>query len=395
VDDIRVSIIVPVYNVEEYIIQCLDSVVNQTLKEIEIICVNDGSTDGSLQILEAYAEKDERIKIINEKNRGQGAARNTGMKLANGEYVGFVDSDDWIELDTYEKLYNNAVSNNSDIVLFEIKIYTGKEGFDYYGGYDIKEDDDIDFNHFTFNFKDKSSPLVKPVLVNRTVSACLKLYKTEFLKGNDDLVFAENTYFEEVVFHILTLLRANRISYCNDRLYIYRKSNDNSICNVSLRSDKLWDIFPVMEEAENVLIENNVMDVFRYEFIAFTILQFSRRLDTCSDSIKNEFLDDIKKYFESLEWGKDIINKLHPSIQIVYKNITNSETYNEIELLRENLYLKKSINSKDNLIKKQNNEIKKRDKIIQIKNAEKTKIMNSNSWKMTEPLRKIGSWLRR
>ena len=331
-DDIRVSIIVPVYNVEEYIIQCLDSVVNQTLKEIEIICVNDGSTDGSLQILEKYAAKDERIKIVTKKNAGLGAARNTGLKLANGEYVGFVDSDDWIELDTYEKLYNNAVSNNSDIVLFETKIYNEVE-YDYYGGYDIK-DGNIDFNHFTFNFKDKSSPLIKPVLVNRTVSACLKLYKTEFLRQYDNIIFPENIYFEDVTFHMLTLLKANRISYCDDRLYIYRKSNDHSTCSISLRSKKLWDIFPVMEEAEKILIENNVMDLFRYEFITFTILQFSRRLDTCSDSIKNRFLDDIKKYFGKLGWSTEEIDKLHPAVQTIYKSIMNSNYYNEFELRR-------------------------------------------------------------
>jgi len=89
-----------------------------------------------------------------------------------------------------------------------------------------------------------------------------------------------------------------------------------------------------MEEAENVLIENNVMDVFRYEFIAFTILQFSRRLDTCSDSIKNRFLDDIKKYFGKLGWSTEEIDKLHPAVQTIYKSIMNSNYYNEFELRR-------------------------------------------------------------
>ena len=94
----KVSIIVPVYNIEKYLAKCLDSLINQTLEDIEIICVNDGSTDNSAEILNEYAQKDCRIKIINQDNAGLSAARNTGINAANGEYIGYVDSDDWIDL---------------------------------------------------------------------------------------------------------------------------------------------------------------------------------------------------------------------------------------------------------------------------------------------------------
>ena len=111
----KVSVIIPVYNVEQYLRECLDSVVNQTLKDIEIICVNDGSTDNSLVILEEYAAKDERIKIVNKENGGLSSARNCAIPLARGEYIGFVDSDDWIDLDFYEKLYNTAKKYKAEI----------------------------------------------------------------------------------------------------------------------------------------------------------------------------------------------------------------------------------------------------------------------------------------
>ena len=114
---IGVSIIVPVYNTEEYLQKCLDSLTNQTLKNIEIICVNDGSTDNSLKILQDNAIKDDRIKIINQENKKQGAARNAGMQIATGEYIGFVDSDDWVDFDFYEKLYSAAKKHNFDIAL--------------------------------------------------------------------------------------------------------------------------------------------------------------------------------------------------------------------------------------------------------------------------------------
>lgn len=113
--NIKVSIVVPVYNVEKYLSQCLDTLINQTLKEIEIICVNDGSKDSSETILKAYQIKDPRIKIINQENQGLSGARNTGIKAATGEYIGLIDSDDWVDLDFYEKLYNAAKKYDSDI----------------------------------------------------------------------------------------------------------------------------------------------------------------------------------------------------------------------------------------------------------------------------------------
>ena len=113
----KVSVIVPVYNTEKYLEKCLNSLINQTLHDIEVICVNDGSTDNSLNILNQYAQKDNRIKIINQENKMQGAARNAGTQIAAGEYIGFVDSDDWIDLDYFEKLYNAATKYNLDIAL--------------------------------------------------------------------------------------------------------------------------------------------------------------------------------------------------------------------------------------------------------------------------------------
>ena len=111
----KVSVIVPIYSNEKYLKECLESITNQTLKDIEIICINDGSTDSSLEILEKCAVNDDRIKIINQKTQGVSIARNNGMKIATGEYIGFVDSDDWIDLNFYETLYYEAKSKNADL----------------------------------------------------------------------------------------------------------------------------------------------------------------------------------------------------------------------------------------------------------------------------------------
>ena len=119
--EVKVSVIIPIYNVEKYLNRCLDSVTRQTLKDIEIICVNDGSTDGSMAVVKQYVAKDLRVSVINQENKGISAARNAGMRVASGKYVSFVDSDDWIDLDFLEKLYNAAESCGADAACSEIK----------------------------------------------------------------------------------------------------------------------------------------------------------------------------------------------------------------------------------------------------------------------------------
>ena len=110
-----ISVIVPVYNIEKYLPRCIDSILDQTYKNWEAIFVNDGSTDNSLKILEEYKKSDGRIKIIDKKNAGSGAARNDGIETSKGKYIAFLDSDDWYEEDFLEKLYNNLIENSSDV----------------------------------------------------------------------------------------------------------------------------------------------------------------------------------------------------------------------------------------------------------------------------------------
>ena len=114
----KVSVILPVYNVEKYLKQCMDSIVNQTLKDIEIICVDDGSTDASLSILKEYEKEDDRVKVICQQNAGAGAARNNGLSIATGEYLSFLDSDDFFSLDMLEKSYAEAKKEDADLIVF-------------------------------------------------------------------------------------------------------------------------------------------------------------------------------------------------------------------------------------------------------------------------------------
>ena len=122
-NNVKVSVIIAVYNAEKYLVQCLDSVLNQTLKEIEIILVNDGSTDNSMQILEKYQKKDARVRVINQENQGAAAARNAGMKLAVGEYLSFLDADDFFSPEMLEEMYAGCVEQDADISVIRSKEY--------------------------------------------------------------------------------------------------------------------------------------------------------------------------------------------------------------------------------------------------------------------------------
>jgi glycosyltransferase involved in cell wall biosynthesis len=423
---IKVSIIIPIYNVEKYLGQCLDSIINQSLKEIEIICVNDGSTDNSPQILEEYAQKDQRIKIINKENNGPGASRKVGLNYATGEFIAFVDSDDWVKLDTYEKLYKNGVSNNSDLVIFNaIRYDENNDKYLYMGGFDIanylndNNDNKIDFKHFIFNYKD-----IKPYILNRSFSAWAKLYKSEFLNNYNDFYFPEDIFYEDVPFHVQVLLRAKRISFFTERLYIYRVSSVNSMINSSSRSRKVFDIFIIVDEVKQFLIENNKLDEFKSEFNLFIIRQLTQWLDKCGDSYKQEFFEETKQRFKYINLKNDDFSQLN----LKYKNIIASDSYKELKLLEEIQLLKSTYSnqikkltknyedkintqkqtSEQKLInqkqayeekintQKQSNEQKLNyqkqvyEERIEFKEQLIEKMHSSNSWKLTFPLRKLG-----
>lgn len=235
---IKLSIIVPVYNVAEYLERCLNSLINQTLNEIEIICVNDGSTDNSLCILEKFAGLDKRIKIINQKNKGLSGARNTGIKLVQGEYFGFLDSDDWVDLDYFEKLYKRAKNCDADISLgdfirkgkfkHKIRLKLNKEE-EFVG--DNEKFYGSQFYHF-------------PCVWN-------KIYKTSKFK---DLRFIEGIYFEDGPYTIQALHRANKVVTCCNT-YLYYFVNPNSIVK-TLNKKKEQDMYNSSKFILNYIKDN-------------------------------------------------------------------------------------------------------------------------------------------
>lgn len=218
---IKVSVIVPIYNVEKYLSKCLDSIVNQTLRDIEIICINDGSTDNSLKILKEYSKRDNRIKIINKDNAGLSAARNSGMEIASGKYIGFIDSDDWIDLDFFEKLYNSATKYDADIAVASIIRWRK-----YNQKYRIKYEDKI-----YQSLEEKISACDIP----RICYVWNKLYKSEILKNK---YFTQNVYFEDIIWLPEIIKSSNKLITVSNTNYYYRANNNSIVKKTSKKKQK-------------------------------------------------------------------------------------------------------------------------------------------------------------
>ncbi len=209
---IKVSIIVPVFNVEKYLKRCLDSLINQTLKDVEIICINDGSTDNSTFILQDYKRRDKRITVINKKHEGLSIARNVGIEFAKGEYIGFVDSDDWVDLDYFEKLYAAAKKFDFDIALADyIRVGNGK----------TKKRLNIASEIAVKTLQEKIN-ITKQA---KHPSSVNKIYRKKMLIDNN-ITFQEDVICEDKIFTLQAVYYANGIvTVPGTDYYYYRRPN--------------------------------------------------------------------------------------------------------------------------------------------------------------------------
>lgn len=213
----KVSVIIPVYNVEQYLSRCLDSVISQNFNDMEIICINDGSKDASLRILEEYAGKDSRIVIIDKKNAGVSAARNDGIAAAKGEYLAFLDGDDFWEADCLTKIYQEAKHNHSDIVIFESYLFDGElKSF-------------WDDTSFWDSIRAKTGQNDDNFLIYAFLSVIWnKLYRTDYIKNHGITFPVGIRTAEDVIFSLACYFNRPVCSYLAERLYNYRINRQGS-----------------------------------------------------------------------------------------------------------------------------------------------------------------------
>lgn len=302
--EIKISVIIPVYNTEKFLKRCIESVINQTLKDIEIIIINDGSTDKSLEIIKKIKKIENRIKILDEKNEGSSSARNKGLKIAFGKYVCFVDSDDYLEENTMlEELYNRCERNNLDICVF-----------DYYNDFGVRKE-------YINNLESQENVLIdreeyiKGLISNKSgISVCLKFIKRELFIKND-IIFPKNAFMGEDLFTSLKLVFfSERIEKINKAYYNYVQ-HENQGTKIIKPVKKYKDLFLLYKEMEIFLKEKN-------EFYKYEDVFFSRIYRICRNILRKEYEDT------------ELYNELKDYLLKNKKGIFNSKEYKETKIMK-------------------------------------------------------------
>lgn len=281
----KVSIIVPVYNMEKYLTECMDSLINQTLDDIEIIVINDGSKDNSLKILKDYKKKyPDKLKIIDQVNSGISVARNNGLKIATGKYIGFVDSDDYVKKDMFEKLYNQIEKTKSDIVVCDIEEYRIKKN---------------EFKYIDVANQIKGNNLYETPSIINTIDygPCNKLFRKEMF---DAIKFPKDLKYEDLNAILKVFLIASKITTLNESLYIYRINETGETQTVN---KKVIDIIDILQDVIDYSKQINVFDIIKKELKimcvnkVFYYLIYSYKLNNKEFVI--EFRNKILKFLRS------------------------------------------------------------------------------------------------
>lgn len=309
----KISIIVPAYNVEKYLEKCLNSLINQTLEDIEIICINDGSTDKTPEILNKYEKKVDNLKVIHSENNGPGVARNKGLDIAKGEYILFVDSDDWIRLDTCEILYKKAKEENLDLLMFLIENYD--ENYDIYYTEDYYDNKILPYKYdnIIFSFID-----IRPYLFSLNVTPCSKLYKRSMLEKNN-IRYPKKIYFEDNAFYFEIILSSKRISIIRD-YFLYRLRREDSVTGQV--DEKYYDIVEMSNIIVNIFKKYNYYNLFIKQVLNHKITYLSRWFNLIEDEYKENLFNIIQKDLKQISLNKQTHKKY-----LIYLNRRNKNFY--------------------------------------------------------------------
>ena len=299
---IKLSVIVPSYNGEKHIEMCIKSLVSQKLDDIEIILVDDASTDNTLKIMKNYEQIYPNIKVIhNNVNKGQGASRNIGLSLASGEYIGFVDSDDYINHNMYKDMYDKAVLNNfPDIVNSMITFVKDDEYFN----------SDLNYN-FKINGRLRDTSKSRDIFYSYSPSCCNKIFKKDLV---GDYKFLEGCMWEDIAFTFSMLLKSKNILDVND-FYYYRKDGSDTVSTRGYKlNPNLLDIIKVCDEVERFSIENNLFDMYKDEIRFIQISGVIARINEImtwdiDESRKKNIIDNLYSLMCSKYGGINTVDK--------------------------------------------------------------------------------------
>lgn len=324
----KVSIVVPIYGVERYLHQCVDSILAQTLKDIEIILVDDGSKDKCPEIVDEYAKKDPRIVAVHQPNGGYGRAVNHGIELAKGEYIGIIESDDWIEPDMYEKLYEKAVACNADVTKASFYVYNSFLPKEHQNKvWKSRHQDLNDAPDTTFTVKEY------PLIIAFHASIWSSLYRADFVK-QIPLIETRSASYQDFPFMIEVMCRAKRIAVVKEPLVHYRMEEGQN--SSTIRRDERLILMPKQcLEGKKILQKYNLFEELKEEFYYHSYL-------ACSGFYKNIYWKHKKEYlnaFSEIFNLDDIYNlkkgyfgklQLRNCIHVARKNLIRSLYSNKL-----------------------------------------------------------------
>lgn len=291
----KVSIVMAVYNVEKYIKQSLDSAINQTFKDIEIICIDNNSSDNTVRILKEYAQKDSRITIIeNENNLKQGLARNQGIQIAKGEYICFLDGDDWYDLSFVEKLYSKSKKDDSDITICCWLPYDNvSKKLNYSHVYSQLKQISEELNDRAFSWRE----IAQDSVFWQSSVPWDKMYKKTFLLEKD-VKFPDGVFFEDNVFVYDAIFKSEKMSILRKNLVFYRTNRKNAVTN---RNNKtFFDYLKIFNLIEENLKKINLYDEMKYAFLNYKIISLYWWYMKIGFIYKREFFNKIKEDFKKI-----------------------------------------------------------------------------------------------
>ena len=321
----KISVILPVFNEEMYIKRAIESVLDQSLADFELIVVNDGSTDDTLDIIKGF--DDERIIVIDQSNRGPGASRNSALYAASGDYIMFLDGDDWYCPDALETAYSEVTSRDCDISIFQIIKYDGEN---------YSENSWFNLDNFPEEFEDRpfNPHECRDFLFDISVSAAQKIFRHDFLK-RIAAKFPEGIYFEDMPFFFYTFLSAERVSIIKRHLYVRRKHEGSITESVD---SKFLDTVEAGRILMDIFIENGWYDMYTFDLLAFKINGPRYALMGIDEKYKEELYRLIKDDYAQIKTGKyyqDYMDNLGPVKRKFMNDILESEDYEEFRTLNQ------------------------------------------------------------
>ena len=289
----KVSIIIPIYNSEKYLEECLYSVISQTLRDIEIILIDDGSTDSSPEICDKYAAIDNRIKVVHKRNEGMGKAYNLGIEIATGEYIGFVESDDYIDRNMYKELYENAQIYDSDLVKCGFYHWYSSENIT------IPPIEQMQLRQMETIKQPFCITDYKQLLFYHS-SIWASLYKSEFIK-NFKFSEQKGASYQDFSFMIDVLTKAKKISTINQNYYYWRIGNSNHMSSTSRGNKNLLRIVEQLKLGKDILLKANLYNTLYSEFQKHCMIVSFNFYGRCPDDYKEEFFNKLKDYYSDIK----------------------------------------------------------------------------------------------